>query len=97
MAGHIAGRSIPFRSHFSFVKIIFTDKICRPSLPERHERRGLDLAYLRPRFNGYLQFQDQAGAVVHRYLSTGGREKDVVKELNRLLRASRPEKHRGDL
>ena len=45
----------------------------------------LDAAYLRPRFNGYLAFQDAAGPVVHNYLTGGGEEKMVLNELNRML------------
>lgn len=46
---------------------------------------ALDAAYLRPRFNGYLAFQDAAGPVVHKYLFEGGREKTVIHEMNRML------------
>ncbi len=45
----------------------------------------LDSAYLRPRFNGYLRFQDAAAPVVHKYLAGEGGEASVVTELNRLL------------
>ena len=43
----------------------------------------LETAYLRPRFNGYLAFQDAAGPVIHKYLREGGREKTVLNEMNR--------------
>ena len=46
----------------------------------------LDNSYLRPQFPGYLDFQEQAGAVVHRYLT--GVEKSAkatLTALNRLL------------
>lgn len=48
----------------------------------------LEQACLRPRFDGYLQFQQQAGLVVHRYLTRGCPVKEAVAELNRLLRAA---------
>lgn len=34
----------------------------------------LDAAYLRPRFEGYMHFQEQAGLIVHQYLKSGGPE-----------------------
>ncbi len=43
----------------------------------------LDQAWLRPRFNGYLDFQDRAGTVVHEYLENGGDAAASVRELNR--------------
>jgi multiple sugar transport system substrate-binding protein len=55
----------------------------------------LDRAYVRPRFNGYLEFQECAAEVVHKYLAAGQREKDVVVELNNRLREARSEKWRG--
>jgi multiple sugar transport system substrate-binding protein len=45
----------------------------------------LDAAYLRPRFNGYLHFQQQASRTVHDYLTAGGDERTVLKELTRAL------------
>jgi multiple sugar transport system substrate-binding protein len=45
----------------------------------------IEAAYLRPRFNGYLAFQDAAGPVVHKYLMDGGQEKTVLNEMNRML------------
>jgi len=57
----------------------------------------LDRAYVRPRFNGYLDFQESAAELVHHYLVAGLREKDVVTELNNRLREARFEKRRGAL
>ncbi len=45
----------------------------------------LDAAYVRPRFPGYLDFQDAAAPVVHAYLSNGGDEREVIRKLNVLL------------
>ncbi len=44
----------------------------------------LDNAYLRPRFDGYLDFQDEASLVLHEFLTGGGSETRVVDDLNRL-------------
>jgi multiple sugar transport system substrate-binding protein len=48
----------------------------------------LDGAFLRPRYNGYMHFQDQAGLVVHRYLRAGGDSHTAVAELDRLYHHS---------
>ncbi len=48
----------------------------------------LDEAYLRPRYPGYINFQDHAGPVVHRYLSEGGNPKVTLAELDVLYRES---------
>jgi len=49
----------------------------------------IDEAYLRPRFDSYLEFQDAAGPIVHRYLANGGDSRKVLGELNVLLRSAR--------
>ena len=49
----------------------------------------LDAAYVRPRFNGYLTFQENAGPIIHKHLMHGGKESYVLDELNRLLRSVR--------
>jgi multiple sugar transport system substrate-binding protein len=48
----------------------------------------LDEAYLRPRFNGYIGFQDAAGPVVHTFLKGALSAPDAVAELNALWRAN---------
>lgn len=50
---------------------------------------ALDRAYLRPRYNGYLDFQDKAGPVVQRYLQQGGSASAVMAQLNGIYRDSR--------
>jgi multiple sugar transport system substrate-binding protein len=45
----------------------------------------LDNAFLRPRFDGYLEFQDSAGELVHEYLKSGGEERSVLEKMNQLL------------
>ena len=49
----------------------------------------LDHAFVRPRYNGYLHFQDHAGAYIYEYLRSGGDPKQVLKQLNELYRESK--------
>lgn len=51
--------------------------------------RTLDLAYLRPRYPGYLIFQEQAADLVHQFLRKGGDPREVVRNINRLYGKSR--------
>jgi multiple sugar transport system substrate-binding protein len=48
----------------------------------------LDEAWLRPRWNGYLDFQDTASLIVHRYLWAGERPQDVISTLNEIAERS---------
>jgi multiple sugar transport system substrate-binding protein len=48
-----------------------------------------DEAHLRPRYPGYIPFQDQAGDVVRDYLRDGGSARAVLDRLNILYRESR--------
>lgn len=50
---------------------------------------ALDRAWLRPRFDGFIEFQDRAGRLLHSWLRQGGAEEEVVGEMNRLLHAAR--------
>lgn len=59
-----------------------TGQYFRSTLP------ALDRAYLRPRNDGCLHFQDQAGEPVQRFLQHGGDAAQVLDELNRLYRLS---------
>ncbi len=45
---------------------------------------ALQRAFLRPRYDGHMYFQDHAGDVVRDYLMKGGDEKAVLNELNAL-------------
>lgn len=50
---------------------------------------ALDRAYLRPRYSGYLHFQDNAGQWVRAYMMDGGSADRVLDEMNKLYRESR--------
>jgi multiple sugar transport system substrate-binding protein len=50
---------------------------------------ALDRAYVRPRYSGYIQFQDGASSVVHEFLRKGGDPRSAVQELRRLFEKSR--------
>jgi multiple sugar transport system substrate-binding protein len=50
---------------------------------------ALDAAYLRPRHDGYLSFQDTAGVLIHRYLRDGGDPDRVLDAIDRAARATR--------
>ncbi|MCW2119371.1 ABC transporter substrate-binding protein [Flavobacterium sp. 7A] len=45
---------------------------------------GLDRAFLRPRYNGHMYFQDRAGAPIRNYLMNGGDELALLQQLNAL-------------
>jgi multiple sugar transport system substrate-binding protein len=49
----------------------------------------LDEAYLRPRYDDYIPFQERAGEVVHAYLRDGGDPRRTLAELNRHYLESR--------
>jgi multiple sugar transport system substrate-binding protein len=49
----------------------------------------LEHSYLRPRFDGYPKFQQDAGLIVHRFLSAGGDGRQVCGELEQLYRNDR--------
>jgi multiple sugar transport system substrate-binding protein len=49
----------------------------------------LDRSYLRPRYDGFIAFQDQAGVVLHDYLRTGVDQRTVLDRLDRLYVGSR--------
>lgn len=50
---------------------------------------ALDRAYLRPRFPGYLHFQDEAGAPIREYLMNGGDGRRLLDSLKRLFDEAR--------
>jgi multiple sugar transport system substrate-binding protein len=50
---------------------------------------SLDRAYLRPRYHGYMPFQDDAWSLVHAYLKGGGSPDVLLDEIDRRYRESR--------
>lgn len=50
---------------------------------------ALDRAYLRPRYRGYLHFQDNAGAPVQDYIINGGDPKQVLDQMKQLYKESK--------
>lgn len=48
----------------------------------------LDRAFLRPRYNGHMYFQDRAGAPIRDYLMNGGNEKTLLDQMNILYKKS---------
>lgn len=44
--------------------------------------------YMRPRYNGYLHFQDAAGEPLHHFLLEGGNPYSVLQEMNRIYQES---------
>jgi multiple sugar transport system substrate-binding protein len=60
-----------------------TNQFFRNTLP------ALERAYLRPRYDGYIGFQEAAGPVVHEFLTSGGDPEEVIQKLEALYRLSR--------
>jgi len=48
----------------------------------------MERGYLRPRYNGYLYFQDRAGEPLHHYLLHGGDPLQVLKKMNHFYHQS---------
>ncbi len=51
----------------------------------------LDRAFVRPRYSGYLDFQDNAGFPIHEYLQHGGNTQQLLTKLNTMYQQSRLE------
>ena len=62
-----------------------------PSLPELLAQvlPALDRAYLRPRHNGYLHFQDKAGPVVQQALQGKLKATEALRQMHKLYNDSR--------
>jgi multiple sugar transport system substrate-binding protein len=54
----------------------------------KHTLETLDNAYLRPRYNGYIPFQDKAWYTVHDFLREGGTPDTLLDTLDELYRKS---------
>jgi multiple sugar transport system substrate-binding protein len=50
---------------------------------------ALERAYMRPRYNGYLYFQEHAGNPLQQYLLHGGNPTDVLESINKIYRTSK--------
>lgn len=50
---------------------------------------AMENGYMRPRYNGYLYFQDHAGHPLQEYLLHGGHPADTLEKMNTLYRTSR--------
>jgi multiple sugar transport system substrate-binding protein len=48
----------------------------------------MERGYMRPRYNGYLHFQDHAGQPIQDYLLKGSEEKPVLASINQIYRQS---------
>jgi multiple sugar transport system substrate-binding protein len=48
----------------------------------------MENGFMRPRYNGYLHFQDHAGGPLHKYLLHGGSPEKVLDEINRIYQLS---------
>ncbi|WP_276484267.1 ABC transporter substrate-binding protein [Paraflavitalea pollutisoli] len=53
-----------------------------------HVLPAMERGYMRPRYNGYLYFQDHAGDPLHQYLREGGSPGAVLEAMNKLYRQS---------
>jgi multiple sugar transport system substrate-binding protein len=49
---------------------------------------AMEDGYVRPRYNGYLYFQDHAGEPLHNYLLHGGNPGNVLEQINTLYKKS---------
>jgi multiple sugar transport system substrate-binding protein len=49
---------------------------------------AMENGYVRPRYNGYLHFQDLAGDPIHQYLLHGGDARDVLERINKIYKDS---------
>jgi multiple sugar transport system substrate-binding protein len=48
----------------------------------------MENGYLRPRYNGYLYFQDKAGEPLHQCLRINGDPAKVIREMNKIYQQS---------
>lgn len=48
----------------------------------------LEHSFLRPRYSGYLHFQDHAGSPIREYLMNGGEEHTILEKINSLYKES---------
>ena len=53
--------------------------------------KTLESSFVRPRYNGYMHFQDNAGGIIRQFLMQGGKASKVLSLLNELYLESRKE------
>jgi multiple sugar transport system substrate-binding protein len=53
----------------------------------------LDKAYLRPRYNGFMEVQDKAGQIIYNFLQEGEEPEAVIAALNTVYRNTKPANH----
>jgi multiple sugar transport system substrate-binding protein len=53
---------------------------------------ALDRAYVRPRYNGYLGFQNHAGSIVYQFLQNGGDPTKTLEQIDRAYERSKKDK-----
>ena len=52
---------------------------------------AMQRGYMRPRYNGYLHFQDHAGDILFEYLLNGGSPREALENMNSIYKSSLPE------
>ncbi len=72
--------------HLSAWKSELNNTICNGFF--ENTLQTLQEAYVRPRYNGYLHFQDHAGDPVQKYLRDGGSPEGVLDDINSMYRES---------
>ena len=51
-------------------------------------RKTLDLAWVRPRHNGYMEFQDKSGDIINEYLQSEIAAESICEKLSDMYNAS---------
>jgi multiple sugar transport system substrate-binding protein len=71
--------------------VAWEDAACNAACRDffRNTRRTLDTAWLRPRYNGYMQLQDLAGDIVHACLTGALSEAEAIARLDAAYRETR--------
>jgi multiple sugar transport system substrate-binding protein len=54
----------------------------------------MERGYTRPRYNGYLKFQDGAGDFIHEFLLKGGKPEVVLVKINNIYKKTKPIKYK---
>ena len=71
-----------FITRFKFFTNIIVDTInLETNNFFKNTRSTLDQAWVRPRHNGYMNFQDESGNIINEYLQSNVNEVDVIDKL----------------